>query len=704
MKRPPILLASICLIIIYALCVWTRVGIRISAQEKHGELPFTMEGAFLFYFSNLIAEGQDVPDIDYQAQHPEGFKPNEKISLTVDHILAFVYRSFFISIPYADFLRIAQPLFVCLSTFIAFWISYRLSKNTMGSLWASLMYGISICSILRSTGIEYSRENFALPLLFLHFGLCMHRTYNIFSVTFAALSVALACMIWDGSQVYLTLWVLYECLKFVFSSSQQADAKQELKAKSEKLSVRNISKHLTLHRPLLTSHLIHLFILIPASLIHPYLQDHHFLYSPGMMGLYALSIISMFKETKRRKYAFIFLLPSMTFLWTCSNYFETYKHMIELAFYKLKFINIKPSDPALLPFDVRMLWTPALHSAPFQNLKSILPLAVLSIPALISHLKSQGQSPVRNSQREGKFFLLFFYLTSFILFLAFVRLEVLLIFFLACLIGSAPIGVNLQKIKQTLFWNSCIILALFIEAENITKDFSRFERPVLYPHLEGVTSWIRESTPKESIILANFGLSPSFLAYSQRGIVLHPKYESKDMREKIREFAETLFESSEDSFYRFCIKNGVKYYVHAMGTFQDRSSYSWAYMANQWRPETSQLPLNQKSTDRTLAARFEFGLTLRKFYWIQDQGKYRIYKVIEPQEFRRAKLLKKEGDRFFKKGLFKNAERKYHLALKLNPNDPHVYFSLAKLFKQTGAPEKAIQATKEGLKKLSDIK
>jgi tetratricopeptide (TPR) repeat protein len=127
-------------------------------------------------------------------------------------------------------------------------------------------------------------------------------------------------------------------------------------------------------------------------------------------------------------------------------------------------------------------------------------------------------------------------------------------------------------------------------------------------------------------------------------------------------------------------------------------------MANQWRPETSQLPLNQKSTDRTLAARFEFGLTLRKFYWIQDQGKYRIYKVIEPQEFRRAKLLKKEGDRFFKKGLFKNAERKYHLALKLNPNDPHVYFSLAKLFKQTGAPEKAIQATKEGLKKLSDIK
>jgi tetratricopeptide (TPR) repeat protein len=163
------------------------------------------------------------------------------------------------------------------------------------------------------------------------------------------------------------------------------------------------------------------------------------------------------------------------------------------------------------------------------------------------------------------------------------------------------------------------------------------------------------------------------------------------MRKKIKEFTETLFENSEEPFYRYCLRNEADYYVHTLGTFQDRSNYSWSYMADRLKP-----------MKESLAERFEYGLALKRFHWVHDGGKYRIYRVIEPKQIHRARLFRRQGDRFLEKGLFEEAKQKYDEAFKLNPNDPQVYFSLARFFNKTGASEKAIRATKEGLKRISD--
>ncbi|MBI1869835.1 MAG: hypothetical protein HYS07_01420 [Chlamydiae bacterium] len=672
MKLSKKLFIILSLITVYILCVWLRIGIRHAIDIKYGdELPFTLEGAFLYTFSEAVAQGKDMASLERKAQYPEGFSASKKISLTPDHLLGFFYRKFFKSIPYAHFLKMAQSFFLSLSIFLVFGITFRSSRNPFLNLGSSLIYGISFCSVIRSTGMEYSRENFALPFLFLHFALLFIPARKILQQILAALSLCLALIIWDGSQIYFILWMIYEIGHVFFAHEDPR-----------------------LRHPLW---IIHLCVLIPTAFFHPYLKDHQFLFSPGMMGLYALGLILPFSKRWKR-FSLLLLLPLFCFLGWQSPYLPIYNHMIELIFYKIKFLNIKPENPSLLPFDIRLLWTPALQSLSFDHLKSLVPAFLLGLAAIYSFYKDLRRklnvSPESDLQFSPKnrplFFLLFFFFSFLILSLAFVRLEVFLVFFLACLIGSAPFRTSLQRTK--MIWNSCLILTLLFEAKDVTNDFSRFERPVLYSQLEGVVHWVKVHTRKEAVVLANFGLSPSFLAYSHRAIVLHPKYESRDMREKIEQFTQTLFQINEKAFYQYCIKNGVHYYVHALGTFQDRSKYSWAYMAN-----ALEIPLQAP------VARFEYGKRIQGFDLTYQNAKYVIYRVLSPQELEQAQKLKEEGDQYLKEQFYDEAEKKYNQALFLDPNDFMIFFRLAKIYKLLNLSEKAIAATKEGVKTISEL-
>jgi len=657
MKISRLICILICLALSYTLCLGIRLAIRHNIEEKHGQISFTMDGAFLYYFSQAVADGKNISEIQDLAQQPEGFNASEKISLTPDYVLGFIYRHFFKSIPYENFLRIAQPAFLSLSVLMAFVLVLLISKNAMGGLWAALLYGLSLASIVRSTGLEYSRENFALPLVFFHF-LLQSGKKNILKDILAGGVLCLGLVVWDGSQIYFTIFVLFESLSFFFQKEGNITLIERLR------------EHSSLYA--------HLIWLAPASFLHSYLNAHSFFFSPAMLGLCALSLAAVLKP-KQGQWLFLASLPIGIFICLKSGYIRSYDHMIELLWYKIKFLNVKPQDPTLLPFDARILWTPALHSAVWQNLKSVAFLLPLAVIASVSHVLKRNRDTL---------FLLFFTWLSFILLLAFVRLEVYLIFFLSCLIGSAPCGFSLQRNKRTLFWNSGIILALLLEAENITKDFSRFERPVLYSYIEQVVRWVKENTPRRDIVLANFGLSPSFLAYGERGIVLQPKYESKDIREKVKAFAISLFDKNEDVFYRFCLQNKADYYVHSVGTYHDTSPFSWRYMADQLAP-----------AEETLAARFENARELKRFSLLFNNGKYMVYQVITPEDIEKSEHLKSEANDFYRNGDWLQSEHRYRQALEYNPNDFMIYFNLAKIYKASGFPQKAVSMTKEGLRR-----
>lgn len=661
MKTYRLLPTTLCVVAVYGLCVWVRIDIRKSIEVEHGSVPFTMESALLFHYASLIATGQSVPRIDVRAQHPEGMNPRERLSLTPDQILGFVYRRFFPRLPFDEFLRTAQPAVLCTAVLIVFWVVMRLSGSLTAAVMASLLYGLSINTAVRSTGLEYSRENLALPMLFLHFALEGFGKRSDRSGRFMRLcapaALASALLTWDGAQVYFVVWSLWEWLCVMFQKPGQL-----------RRDTSNVAFHLA--------------FLIPAALLHPYLRSHFFLYSPGMTLLYNAMLFGTLKRPRPVLMLFGVVLCSVMVFY--SPYTDTYRHMVELVYYKLKHLNAKPLNPGTLPFDVRILWTPALHAAPLQRVRDTLPVLV---PALIAAVIA-----LRRLRRDI-FFLLFFSIAFFIVFLFFVRFEVYLIFFLACLLGHLPFGQFPQRRKSALTWNSGLFLALLIGTENLTNDFSRFARPVLYSQLDEVIQWVKWNTPRQSIVLANFGLSPSILAYADRGIALHTKYESADIREKVRHFAYAIFDISEDEFYRYTRSIAAQYYVHALGTYQDVSPYSWRYMVN----------CLEEKEKQPIAARFEFVRAMRRFYPTFANSKYIVYRVISPEEFRLASELKNRGDKMLQETLMANAELSYETALELTPNDFSLYFRLAKLFSARGQRDKALQATKKGLAIAADL-
>ena len=85
------------------------------------------------------------------------------------------------------------------------------------------------------------------------------------------------------------------------------------------------------------------------------------------------------------------------------------------------------------------------------------------------------------------------------------------------------------------------------------------------------------------MVLANISESPVFLAYTGRPIILHSKFENREIRERYREFLEAIY-SDEDHFFAFATKYGADYFVCDGASFLMPTTESRRYKANRLEP------------------------------------------------------------------------------------------------------------------------
>jgi len=86
-----------------------------------------------------------------------------------------------------------------------------------------------------------------------------------------------------------------------------------------------------------------------------------------------------------------------------------------------------------------------------------------------------------------------------------------------------------------------VLLMLAVESVHTVDRPEQYGRTgVYYRELSGLTTWLRENVAPESV-LANFGVSAAILAYGDCPILLHPKFESPAIRERVRAYGEVLF-------------------------------------------------------------------------------------------------------------------------------------------------------------------
>ena len=451
-----------------------------------------------------------------------------------------------------------------------FFVRGRTRSLTAATI-AGVLLACAYAAVQRSTGLEYSRENFALPFIFAHFWLfdmALRKGWRAPAIVAGAL-LAVALATWDLTQLYLLLVVAYCAVRCLVRRAWAAEL-----------------VHLA---PTLGAALV-------VGLIVPYLWAHQFPISYAMLlgyGLMAWWLV----ETRVKlpglvtKGVLVVLVVGTLLGATLLPAGRTYSHFRELLFAKLRYLNVKPLDPTKLSYEARILWTPALHSAttihmghwPVSEFRAVLLLATMAgvLVALAKRLRREiGAVSL----------LVAMTVVWLVLYLLFVRMQVFLIFFIAAFVG---IGVGAAGALARRSWPAAaavpVVALLFLADPAVTAVIARHGGQLDGDPAEGTTErrlspltiriamgygrnvqpgatavlvdWLKKNTPEDAVVLTTFPLEPTIFEYAGRRIVVHPKFETPAMREKVREFLEAFYGPTERGFYEFCRRNKVDYFV-----------------------------------------------------------------------------------------------------------------------------------------------
>lgn len=669
------IIVVILLAVIYFIAVYVRVGVASYQKSLHGFIPFTLESAFLFRYVDMAAKGEQIPETDKMAQYPEGFHPRERLTIGQEPLIGNLHRLFFKNIfPLHDFARYFMACFFCLGIFGLYLLVGELTRDAFSGIIAALFYAAALPAVIRSTGQEIMSENFALPFIIFHLWAFVRsmpaendssRKRSLYAAV-SAVMLACAVMFWDMTQVYLYLLTGYVVLKFLFSRGYGGVA-----------------------RPYFAC----LLALVIAGSSNPYLLWHNFLFSYPMAVSYSLFLIFLlrggrFEANMWAKFAFIVI--AVISVWasiSLSQYSSNYSHFARLLFYKLKFLNRKPADPALLPYDVRSIWVPALHSVSVIDaarffMTTVLLSAVSVLLMLIELLKKRISEPSR--------LVLFLALAFVPLYFLFYRMEVFLILFMCALIGASA-GCSKKIFPRASYaWVVVLALAFLFEADRTFAGVRAWGRDVDYPRVEDIARWTKANIPEEGVVLATFGLSPSILAYGERNIILHPKYEDPVLREKVRMYDKAVFCDSEEKFSLLCGQFGVTHYIHSKGTFSDRSINGRRYLAGVLHPSPDSNAFKfEGAPDR-----------LTKFKKLYDNGKYIVFKVIGAKEIAEAERCVEKGNNLSGKEMYREAILEFRKAIDIYPGCYKAYVALVRAYGSSGEREKAAETAKEMFKKI----
>jgi hypothetical protein len=630
---------------LYGLGLGMRRAVLAAQYRQVGPvLPFTLESALYKRRVQQVVDTGRLPRVDIDVQYPDGVVVAETYTVGSEYVYSRLSRWFPASMALAERLRWLEGGWFCLGIpLLAIWVGFTF-RSPWAGLVAGAFYAVSLGAVIRSTGQELIRENFALPLLLGHLALdavARHRGPPRGAVVAAAASslcLAWAMTAWDLVQFYVGLWVAFGVVQLFRGT----------------LTFRARTGRIWLG---------HYAALVAAGILNPYLRAHGFVGSPLiLLGLgVVLGMAWQWRpvpaERSQRLFrhavtAALLCLPPRVGAGLEGGYGRSYGHFGALLWAKIIHLNRKPLDPALLDFDQRIMWVPGLNSAnielTFTLFPAIVPLAILGGVFLLGHARCRSDSNFTQLVLNTAF--------TFTVFCLFVRFHVFLAVFLAALMGA--IAAWAITSGGARLWTTVSLLALgfVVETGRVVSEPERWGRPgVYYRELTELTDWMKENVAPEPV-LANFKTSSTILSEAGCPILLHPKFETLEIRDRVRRYGEELFTGTPESFRTWADTEGAGYYVYSTGQFAQRSIQAqMRYMVNAVNP-----PLDAP------ARKFERGEEVDGFRHLWSNRKYRVFRIRTAADKHESRARSLAAERAFQRGELVQAETEAEAALTLD--------------------------------------
>ncbi len=308
-------------------------------------------------------------------------------------------------------------------------------------------------------------------------------------------------------------------------------------------------------------------VLAAGTLAIPVLRAKQVYLSPTLCALYALALAVWIDGGRRR--AIRIFAGSLALCLLLGLLFQKstgeYAHVYALFFAKLHFLGMKPADPSQLPWEARLLWEGAFNTATWQEFRHslawCLPLAVLAM-----------WLTRRDTDVAVRIFIVF---TLLLFPLAWMVVR----YFTFLGFTAAVVGAGL--LTQRFWWKTAVFAATVAQLAGL--DFQPLERVQPAPaEYVPVVRWLNDQTPSNAVVLATITESPVFWAHTGRPIILHPKFENREIRERYREFLEAIY-GGEDGFYEFARRHGADYFIYDTGFLFDAEE-SRRYKADKLGP------------------------------------------------------------------------------------------------------------------------
>lgn len=526
---------------------------------------FTSEAAFHYRHAKMIAEGRQLPKIDYQIQYPEGVDISKHFTIFSEYAYAIPYRLItqFFPLPFHLYLLIILSFTTSLNIFIIYLLSLDLWQSNRSAFISSFIYALAIPALDRVIG-WYEYENFAYP--FILFSLLLFLRKSFWSAILSAIMLVIASLSWHLTSFYLIVFSIGVAIRFIHSYSF-----------ADKIFMRV---------------LILYGGLFFTGMIIPVLKEKGFNASIGMIILASLIcsyiVASLLNMKQRMKFLILFCTISISFFLLSSIGNLTnpgdFSHVYHLLYSKFLFLGKKPDNPVLLPIEVRSYWTGPYNSPTLiQFLKSFFPHIILTVISLFVFLNKNLR---RHIQMDRIFMYMYVLAVSFLLYILFIRFRSFLIFFTSVIAGGIVFLVpGSSRIKRafilTLVWIVLIIHSGIFSyfAPPFSKIFQLRSLSYTVTQRINLISWLRSSLPEASVIvMPDFALSTSVATYTSFNVLLHSQFEDQKYREKYYELITNLYQDESD-FQKVLKKYKAQYLILDQSAYSNTISGSYRYIA-----------------------------------------------------------------------------------------------------------------------------